>query len=249
MRYLTFLIALLAASAAHAQSDPLPVVAEGVVPDQATKALILGQLHELYGAARVVDRLQVESIPAPPNWGRHVARMLAPGIRRVSGGKLEVDGQSVRISGEVANEAQRQQVASELSLASNSTYTVTNSLGTGAGQGLLDATLGDRIIEFESGSARLTDVGRAILDEMAGTMREIGEARVQVVGHTDNVGQRQSNIALSHARADAVRDYLVEQGIPRRNLSVLGRGPDEPIADNASVDGRARNRRIQFRLL
>src|SRR5690606_5610565 len=219
------------------------------VPDQATKALILGQLHELYDAARVVDRLQVESIPAPPNWGRQVARMLAPGIRRVSGGKLEVDGQSVRISGEVANEAQRQQVASELSLASNSTYTVTNSLGTGGGQGLLDATLGDRIIEFESGSARLTDVGRAILDEMAGTMREIGEARVQVVGHTDNVGQRQSNIALSHARADAVRDYLVEQGIPRRNLSVLGRGPDEPIADNASVDGRARNRRIQFRLL
>lgn len=250
MRRLTFLIALLAAATAvHAQSDVLPVVAEGVVPDQATKSLILGELRELYGSERVVDRIQVESIPAPPNWGSHVAGMLTPGLKRVSNGKLEIDGQSVRISGEVANEAQRQQVASELSLASNSTYTVTNSLATGGGQGLLDATLGDRIIEFESGSARLTDVGRTILDEMAEKMREIGESRVQVIGHTDNVGQRQSNIALSHARADAVRAYLVERGIPRENLSVLGKGPDEPIADNTTIDGRARNRRIQFRVL
>ncbi len=250
MRRLILSIALLiAAAAAQAQSDPQPVVAEGVVPDQATKSLILGELRELYGSERVVDRIQVESIPAPPNWGRHVASMLTPGLKRVSNGKLEINGQSVRISGDVANEVQRQQVASDLSLASNSTYTVTNSLAMGGGQGLLDATLGDRIIEFESGSARLTDVGQAILDEMAEKMREIGDARVQVIGHTDDVGQRQANIALSHARADAVRNYLVGHGIPRQNLSVLGKGPDEPIADNTTADGRARNRRIQFRVL
>ncbi|MDN5781500.1 MAG: OmpA family protein, partial [Luteimonas sp.] len=204
----------------------------------------------LYGSERVVDRIQVESIPTPPNWGSYVAKMLTPGLQRVSNGKLEVNGQSVRITGDVVNEAQRQQVASELSLASNSTYTVTNSLGTdGSGQELLDTTLGDRIIEFESGSARLTDIGRRILDEMAQKMREIGDARVQIIGHTDNVGGRQSNIALSLSRAEAVSAYLVERGIPRENLSVLGKGPDEPVADNATVDGRARNRRIQFRVL
>ncbi|GAA3931248.1 OmpA family protein [Luteimonas lutimaris] len=250
MRRLTIFLVLLAmAAAAHAQSDAQPVVAEGVVPDQATKSLILGELRELYGSERVVDRIQVESIPTPPNWGKYVAGMLTPGLKRVHNGKLEVDGQSVRISGEVANEAQRQQVASELSLASNSTYTVTNGLGMGDGQEVLDATLGDRIIEFESGSARLTDVGRAILDEMAGKMRGMGDARVQVIGHTDNVGQRQANIALSQARAEAVRAYLVGKGIARENLSVLGKGPDEPVADNATADGRARNRRIQFRVL
>lgn len=247
---LTLIVVLLSAAlAARAQSDAQPVVADGVVPDQATKALILDQLRELYGSERVVDRIQVESIPTPPNWGKYVAGMLTPGLKRVSNGKLEVDGQRVRISGEVANEAQRQQVASALSLASNSSYTVTNSLGMGDGQGLLDATLGDRIIEFESGSARLTDVGRTILDEMAGKMRQIGDARVQIIGHTDDVGQRQANIALSHARAEAVRSYLVGAGIARDSLSVLGKGPDEPVADNGTPEGRARNRRIQFRVL
>ncbi|MDH5823745.1 OmpA family protein [Luteimonas sp. RD2P54] len=249
-RLVVFLALALCAGTLPAQDAAAPVIAEGVVPDQATKSMILEKLRELYGTERVVDRVQVESIPAPPNWGSYVANMIGPGLQRVSEGKLEVNGQSVRISGEVVNEAQRQQVASELSLASNSTYTVTNGLGTGgSGQGLLDATLGDRIIEFESGSARLTDLGRYILDEMAEKLQEIGEARVQIVGHTDDVGQRQANLALSQARAEAVRAYLVEQGIPRDNLSVLGKGPDEPIADNATDEGRARNRRIQFRVL
>lgn len=250
MRSPILALLLMGAFAAQAQVDLQPVVVEGVVPDQATKAQILDPLRELYGSDRVVDRIQVESIPTPPNWGSYVAGMITPGLQRISDGALEVNGQSVRVSGQVVNEAQRQQVASELSLASNSTYTVTNALQTGgSGQGLLDATLGDRIIEFESGSARLTPLGQDILAEMAASMIEIGDARVQVVGHTDDVGNRQANLALSHARAEAVRDHLVTLGVPRANLSVLGKGPDEPVADNATDDGRARNRRIQFQIL
>lgn len=236
--------------AAPAQDSTQPVVAEGVVPDQATKEQILTRLRAVYGAERVVDRVQVQSIPTPPNWGDYVAGMIGPGLQRISPGKLEINGQSVRVSGVVLNEAHRQQVASELSLASNSLYTVNNALQTGGSeQGLLDATLGDRIIEFESGSARLTALGQSILDEMAARMLELGDTQVQVIGHTDDVGRRESNLALSHARAEAVRDYLSQQGVPRGNLQVLGKGPDEPIADNASADGRARNRRIQFRVL
>lgn len=250
MRSPILVLLLMGAFAAQAQVDLQPVVVEGVVPDQATKAQILDPLRELYGSDRVVDRIQVESIPTPPNWGSYVAGMITPGLQRISDGALEVNGQSVRVSGQVVNEAQRQQVASELSLASNSTYTVTNALQTGgSGQGLLDATLGDRIIEFESGSARLTPLGQDILAEMAASMIEIGDARVQVVGHTDDVGNRQANLALSHARAEAVRDHLVTLGVPRANLAVLGKGPDEPVADNATDDGRARNRRIQFQIL
>lgn len=243
-------IVLLAVAPAQARPDGQPVISEGVVPDQATKAQILDRLREVYGDERVVDRIQVESIPAPPNWGSYVAGMITPGLQRISGGALEVNGQAVRVTGQVVNEAQRQQVASELSLASNSSYTVTNALETGgSGQGLLDATLGDRIIEFESGSARLTPLGEHILAEMAESLIEIGDARVQVVGHTDDVGSRQANLALSHARAEAVCEHLAGLGVPRANLAVLGKGPDEPVADNATEDGRARNRRIQFQVL
>lgn len=64
---------------AASEKPPLPpVVAKGVVPYQATRAAVLERLHEIYGAERVVDRIQVEAVPAPPNWGQYVANMLSP---------------------------------------------------------------------------------------------------------------------------------------------------------------------------
>ena len=68
MRSPILALLLMGAFAAQAQVDLQPVVVEGVVPDQATKAQILDPLRELYGSDRVVDRIQVESIPTPPNW-------------------------------------------------------------------------------------------------------------------------------------------------------------------------------------
>ncbi|KAB7769652.1 OmpA family protein [Xanthomonas maliensis] len=236
--------------AAPTAGTDLPIVVEGVVPDQATKSRILNNLRGVYGEARIVDRVQVEAIATPPNWSEYVSSMITPGLKRVSGGKLEVNGQSVRISGQVANEAQRQQVASDLSLASNTSYTVTNSLKLGASeQTVLDQTLANRIIEFQSGSAKLTPLGMSILDEMVAKMTQMSDARFLIVGHTDNVGQRESNLALSQARAQAVKAYLVQKGLSGMRLDVLGKGPDEPVADNTTADGRARNRRIQFKIV
>lgn len=250
---------MLVATAVFAQTAPSatvtapsaaerPVIIEGVVPDQATKAKLLNNLRAVYGAERVVDRIQVESIATPPNWGDYVAGMINPGLKRVSPGKLEVNGQSVRVTGEVANEALRQQVASDLSLASNTSYTVNNALKVGSQQGVLDQTLANRIIEFQSGSARLTPFGMSILDEMVAKMAQMPDSRFLIIGHTDNVGQRASNLSLSHARAAAVKSYMMSKGIPSTHMDVLGKGPDEPVADNVTDDGRARNRRIEFKI-
>ncbi|KAF1016772.1 MAG: Peptidoglycan-binding protein ArfA [Stenotrophomonas maltophilia] len=247
---LTLLLAhapLMAQNAPAAGADR-PVVIEGVVPDQATKAKLLNDLRAVYGTERVVDRVQVETIATPPNWGDYVAGMINPGLKRVSPGKLEINGQSVRISGEVGNEALRQQVASDLSLASNTSYTVTNGLKIGSQQNVLDQTLANRIIEFQSGSARLAPFGMGILDEMVAKMAQMPDSRFLIIGHTDNVGQRESNLTLSHARALAVKNYMVSKSIPNSHMDVLGKGPDEPVADNASDDGRQRNRRIEFKI-
>jgi len=225
-----------------------PVVIDGVVPDQATKAKLLTGLRAVYGTDRVVDRIQVEMIATPPNWGDYVSGMISPGLKRVSPGKLEVNGQSVRITGEVGNEALRQQIASDLSLASNTSYTVTNALKVGSQQNLLDQTLANRIIEFQSGSARLAPFGMAILDQMVARMAQMPDSRFLIIGHTDNVGQRESNLTLSHGRAQAVKNYMMARGIPGSHMDVLGKGPDEPVADNTNDEGRARNRRIEFKI-
>lgn len=254
-------LACLAASAVQAQAlsapdaaaaAPKPIVASGTVPDEATRAAVLQRLRELYGAQRVVDRIEIDAgVVAPPNWRQHVVTMLTPTLQQVSAGQVDISGNAVRVAGEVANEAQRQQVVSDMATAlNNPTYTITNALRNGSGQQkLLDAALANRIIEFESGSATLAPQGRAILDEMAAAMRRIDRSRVQIIGHTDAVGRREANVALSLARAAAVKAYLEQQGITAANLSVRGAGPDQPVADNATPEGRARNRRIEFRVL
>lgn len=239
-----------ATAAPGTQTVDRPVVVAGTVPDEATRAAVLARLRALYGAARVVDRIEVDNVVAPPNWHSHVVNLLGDDLRQVSGGQLDVNGNVVRLQGEVGNEAQRQQLASRMSTTLNRTWTVHNALRVGdSRQAVLDQALASRTVEFQSGSANLTAQGIAVLAQMAAAMREIGSARVRISGHTDNVGARTANVALSQARADAVRRYLQSSGIEAARMSVQGLGPDRPLADNSSPEGRARNRRIEFTVL
>lgn len=70
--------------------------------------------------------------------------------------------------------------------------------------------------------------------------------KVQVEGYTDNVGTQEYNQTLSQQRGDAVRDYLVSQGVSASNMTATGYGMNNPIADNATSAGRAQNRRVQL---
>ena len=172
-------------------------------------------------------------------------------LKLISRGQISIDGNNVSVRGEVANEAQRQQIASDIATSLNPTYVVNNGLRVRAAeaeQGLLDAALDKRIIEFDVGQASITASGLAILDEMAAAMQKLRGRKVEVIGHTDNTGLRASNVALSQARADAVRAYLATRGIGADMVLTSGQGPDRPVASNATADGRARNRRIEFRI-
>jgi len=187
---------------------------------------------------------------APPNWTGYVQRMISPQLKQVSRGQITISGNDIALKGEVANEALRQQLASDMSTQLNPTYTVRNGLRVASNeQAAVDSALGNRIIQFESGSATLTDSGRAILEDMAMAMKALPPGRaLEVVGHTDNLGSREANIALAAARADSVKAYLVGKGIPAGMIEPSGAGPDRPLASNETAEGRARNRRIEFRV-
>ena len=230
--------------------EPGKVIASGSVPDEASRATILARLRELYGVQNVVDRLEIGGVVPPPNWSENMAKILAPNLKQVHKGQLQVSGTQIAIKGQVANEALRQQVVSNMATSLNPTYSIDNGLVAAGGeaQSLLDKTLSNRVVEFESGSATLTASGRAILDEMAAAIKQIGAPKVQLIGHTDSQGNHQANVALSLARASTVRNYLIDKGIPVESLSASGAGPDQPVASNDTAEGRAKNRRIEFRL-
>jgi OOP family OmpA-OmpF porin len=237
--------------AAPAQAAPQPgqVVASGTVPDEATKAAVLARLRDVYGPERVVDQVAIGPVATPANWNAYVQKLISPDLRQVSRGQLKIDGSTVSLRGEVANEALRQRIASNVATSLNPTYTVNNGLRVAAAdQAILDNTLGNRTVEFESGQATLTPAGRAILDEMAAAMAKLKGRRIEVIGHTDSAGLRASNINLSQARAATVKAYLASHGIAEELLGASGLGPDRPLASNDTPEGRARNRRIEFRM-
>jgi len=237
------------AAQAQAQAEA-PVLITGTVADEATRAALLERLRSVYGAARVVDQLSVGTVSTPANWSAYVGRLIGPNLRLVKGGQLKVDGNSVSLRGDVLNEDQRQQIAGDIAASLNPTYTVNNGLRVQASQqGVLDAALADRIIEFESGKAALTPAGTAVLDGMTAALQKIKGVKVAVIGHTDNAGSRAGNLSLSQARAEAVKAYVVAQGIAAESIAVSGEGPDRPVADNRTPEGKARNRRIEFKVI
>jgi OOP family OmpA-OmpF porin len=254
---LLFAAALLAAGAALAEANPnpnpnpnAPIVVSGTVPDEPTKAALLARLREVYGAARIVDQLAVGAVSSPANWSEYLQKLIGPNLKLISGGQLKVDGNNVSLRGDVANEGQRQQIASEIAGSLNPTYVVNNALRVVArDQGVLDAALANRIIEFESGKATLTDSGKLILDQMSDALLRLKDKKVQVIGHTDNAGSHAGNLSLSQARAEAVKAYVTSRGVRPELVSVSGEGPDRPVADNRTAEGRARNRRIEFKVV
>lgn len=105
-------------------------------------------------------------------------------------------------------------------------------------------------IHFEPGSARLTNIAKAILDEVALRMKQEPAATALVIGYTDDRENTGTNRDLDRRRAEAVRDYLVSRhGIDPSRITVEGRGTTDPIGDNSTAEGRLRNRRVVIRLM
>lgn len=104
---------------------------------------------------------------------------------------------------------------------------------------------GEWLINFNTGRATIRPEAGDVLNQIYNLVIQAEDAKLELTGHTDNVGNREDNYTLSIARAEAVKTYLMQKGIPgNRFQKVDGKGQDEPVADNSSSAGKARNRRV-----
>jgi len=103
----------------------------------------------------------------------------------------------------------------------------------------------DNEVTFDYDKAFVKSSFRSSLDKIADVMMNY-RSSAQVVGHTDSTGSAEYNQMLSERRANAVRQYLVDRGVPGYSLSAEGRGEYEPRESNATEEGRALNRRVEF---
>ena len=102
-------------------------------------------------------------------------------------------------------------------------------------------------VTFATGKATLTGSSTDVLDRVAHSLKAKPDVRIEIGGHTDNAGNDAHNQSLSEQRAGAVRDYLVGQGVDRSRIEIRGYGETMPVADNATPEGRARNRRVEIK--
>jgi OOP family OmpA-OmpF porin len=109
---------------------------------------------------------------------------------------------------------------------------------------------GEWHITFESGRASLKAEAKDVLEQIYNLLIQAENSKVELIGHTDATGTRDGNYSLSQARAEAVKSYLMQKGIPgNRFQKVDGKGQDEPVADNTTAAGMAKNRRVVVTLL
>ena len=101
-------------------------------------------------------------------------------------------------------------------------------------------------VNFQTGKAILLPESQATLDRVAESLNGNTDITVEVGGHTDATGSARTNERLSHARANAVKDYLVSKGVSASRLTTKGYGPSKPVATNATAEGRASNRRVEL---
>lgn len=103
-------------------------------------------------------------------------------------------------------------------------------------------------ITFATDSSEIVSNFYAPLNNLASSFKQFNQNTIEIVGFTDSTGSRQHNMDLSQRRAQSVATYLTAQGVDGSRLSTRGAGPDQPIASNATADGRAQNRRVEVNL-
>ncbi len=104
-------------------------------------------------------------------------------------------------------------------------------------------------LEFETAKDIIKDASKESLDELSEVLLERSTWKLEISGHTDNVGDENANMVLSKKRAEALRNYLVEKGVKLDRLIVFYYGETMPIADNATAEGRQKNRRVEMKIV
>lgn len=112
--------------------------------------------------------------------------------------------------------------------------------------GIVTKLKGD--ILFDSGAAALKPQARQNIAKIGDILKKYPEDRITVVGHTDSTGKASTNQQLSENRAKAVMVELVNRGVDRNSISVVGMGSSQPVADNKTAQGRSMNRRVELQI-
>ena len=247
----------LASPALDARFFDNKVILSGSVSSQAEKDQILAKATELYGANKFEDKTVVvtDKVENGKTWLPAALLALPLATKANNEGGFLVENGSLTVRGLVETDAAKAALMAEATktLAPNMKLIdkvivkgkITDAQASDFQTKLNEMMVG-KIVEFETGSDKLTTKGQSTLDDMVKVLAQVPGVPVEVGGHTDSSGNASSNLALSQRRAAACRKYLSEHGMAADRMSAKGYGATKPIAGNNTAEEKARNRRTEF---
>jgi OmpA-OmpF porin, OOP family len=237
----------------------------GSVHDEDTRTSIINSLKAVFGADKVQGDIGIDLNRGAAPWLVNLRTAL--GNLKVPGVQAAFDGNAVNLGG-VLSDADRDRISGSLksvlgsgvvvgtladrlanivSDANSKAVTALASLKSGFGPNDLTGILNDSVINFSSGQSEVPATAKGLLQDAANRIKQLPPNTVlEIAGYTDNTGNEAANVALSQQRADAVRDVLINGGVSPSMLVAKGYGSANPVASNDLLEGRFRNRRIEY---
>jgi OOP family OmpA-OmpF porin len=228
----------------------------GNVPDEAAHAAVTAAAGRKFLGEKVVDNIKT-SIGAPGGFAAAVVSALGA-LSRLSTGTLVVSDREVKLSGDALYDGAALQIRSGLGKDFPQNWQFKADVSVKPAVAPVDATvcqqlfselLGKASIRFETGKADLDPDSTGLLDRLVEIALRCPASNIEVAGHTDTDGNDEANQALSEKRAQAVVDYLVKAGLPAARFTATGFGAAQPLVPNDSEQGKAQNRRIEFKVM
>lgn len=233
----------------------------GLVPSETARRAIATYAQARLGPADVRLDTAPGDAGAPSGW-EPAALALLDGLGRVVAGEATLRPGRIRLTGQVTAPAEAGRIHRDMALTAPAGYAVETALtvdlpaavasvplSSARCAAVLNAEIERRPIGFSPGDAVFESGSGEVLDRLAEVLGRCDRARIEVGGHTDNRGRAKMNQRLSRLRAEAILDALIARGVPLARLTARGYGEDEPVASNATEEGRARNRRIGFKAI
>ncbi len=221
----------------------------GYVSNQEDYNNFLETAFRLYGKDKVSGGIQLGA-GAPDNWG-DLLQSTIQSLSTMEQGVVDITNQSIHVSGTAATTTTKQQIQQKLAAFSQFNYQSTLHIVAADAADLIcqqrfTQLLAAKNIQFQSGKTNIVAASFPLLEKLRDTAALCSKSNITIAGHTDNKGRNKSNKELSEKRAQAVVAWLFQQGIDMQRLHAIGYGASNPVADNKTEQGRARNRRIEF---